>query len=132
MPQHSAARRWLEQTMNSGIRVGMPWQVLLGFARLATNPRIFPRAIPIAGAWQVIEFWLGHPNVWIPAAGERHREILSPLLPHTAGNANLIPDAHLAALAIEHGLLLCSADGDFARFPGLRWRPPHPSAKQPQ
>jgi hypothetical protein len=126
MPQHAAACHWLEQTLNSGTRVGLPWQVLLGFVRLATNPRVFPRAIPIAGAWQVIESWLDNPSVWIPAAGDRHRELLSSLLPHTAGNANLIPDAHLAALAIEHGLVLCSADGDFARFPGLRWKNPLP------
>jgi uncharacterized protein len=124
MPQHAAARRWLEETLNSGIRVGMPWPVLLGFARLASNPRIFPRAIRIAAAWQVIESWLDNSNVWIPAPGDRHRELLSSLLPHTAGNANLIADAHLAALAIEHGPLLCSVDGDFARFPGLRWKNP--------
>jgi len=124
MPQHAVARRWLEQTLNSGVRVGMPWQVVLGFARLVTNPRIFARAITIAEAWKVVESWLDSPGVWVPAAGEQHRELLSRLLPHASGNANLIPDAHLAALAIEHGLLLCSADGDFARFPGLRWQNP--------
>ena len=61
------------------------------------------------------------PNVWIPGPTERHDEILGELLERSRAAGNLVPDAHLAALAIEHGLTLCSADGDFARFPGLRW-----------
>ena len=69
--------------------------------------------------------WLDLPRTWVPVPTERHREVLEQLMMSTAGmRANLVPDAHLAALAIEHGLVLCSSDGDFARFPGLRWENP--------
>ena len=71
-----------------------------------------------------MESWLELPAVWTPGATERHREILRGLFDRVAFRANLVPDAHLAALAIEHGLTLCSTDGDFARFPGLRWENP--------
>ena len=78
----------------------------------------------IADAWRTVEAWLECDSVWIPQPGERHREILASILDQSGATANLIPDAHLAALAIEHGLVLCSADGDFARFRGLRWQNP--------
>jgi len=71
-----------------------------------------------------VEAWLNCPNVWIPQPAESHRTLLARLLGQMSGGANLAPDAHLAALAIEHGLTLCSTDGDFARFPGLRWMNP--------
>jgi len=71
-----------------------------------------------------VEEWLDCPPVWIPQPTERHREVLGSLLENQVGKANLVPDSHLAALAIEHGLTLCSLDGDFARFPGLRWQNP--------
>lgn len=86
-----------------------------------SNPRIFERCLPLAEAWRQIESWLDCPAVRVPVPTERHREVLSALLPATSGRASLIPDAHLAALALEHGLTLCSTDGDFARFPRLRW-----------
>jgi len=75
-------------------------------------------------AWGQVDAWLGAEGVWIPQATDRHAEVLGPLLAASGVHANLVPDAHLAALAIEHGLLLCSADGDFARFPELRWLNP--------
>jgi predicted nucleic acid-binding protein len=71
-----------------------------------------------------VEEWLDCPRVWIPQPTERHREVLGSLLEKQAGKANLVPDSHLASLAIEHGLTLCSLDGDFARFRGLRWQNP--------
>lgn len=73
-------------------------------------------------AWQQVRRWLGVPVVWIPQPGEAHARILGELMPGV--NHRLIRDAHLAALAIEHGLILCSSDGDFARFAGLRWENP--------
>ena len=64
------------------------------------------------------------PAVWVPGPTARHVGILGPLLPEATPRSNLIPDAHLAALAMEHGLTLCSTDGDFARFPGVTWQNP--------
>jgi uncharacterized protein len=91
---------------------------------LVTNPRIFERPEPMAGAWHQVEVWLGSPMAWIPQPTERHREVLGRLLVSHDARGNLVPDAHLAALAIEHGLVLCSSDSDFARFPTLRWDNP--------
>jgi uncharacterized protein len=124
VPQHAAARVWLDERLNGTAPVGLPWPSLLGFMRIVSNPRIFAHPVPLADAWQAIERWLQCPPVWIPMPTERHREVLGPLLAAVGGRANLVPDAHLAALAVEHGLILCSADGDFARFPGLRWENP--------
>lgn len=124
MPQHGAAREWLDQRLNEPAPVGLPWPSLLGFTRLVTNPRIFERPRTMEQAWRQIESWIDCPSVWIPLPTERHRELFGPLLTHTGGRSNLVPDAHLAALALEHGLILCSSDGDFARFPSLRWQNP--------
>jgi len=121
MAQHAKAKAWLDEQINSPARVGLPWPSLLGFLRLVTNPRVFDRPETLEGAWSCVGEWLDNPNVWIPQPTERHREVLASLLPATAGRPNLVPDAHLAAVAIEHGLTLCSADGDFGRFPRLRW-----------
>jgi len=123
MPQHAAARVWLDEKLNGTARVGLPWPSLLSFIRLVTNPRIFERPEPPVAAWAQVESWLDCPPVWIPSPTEHHRAVLAPLI-RGVGRANLVPDAHLAALAIEHGLLLCSTDGDFARFRGLRWENP--------
>jgi toxin-antitoxin system PIN domain toxin len=122
--QHERARTWLDAQLNGTVTVGLPWAGILAFVRLVTNPRIFEQPETIEGAWKQVEEWLGCPTVWLPQPTERHREILDTLLINQNLRANLVPDAHLAALAIEHGLILCSADGDFGRFPGLRWENP--------
>ena len=122
--QYRAAAAWLDQQLNGNAVVALPWQSLLSFARLVTNARIFERPSPIDSAWKQIESWLDCPVVRVPVPGERHREILGKLMRTSVDRANLIPDAHLAALAIENGYILCSTDGDFARFPELQWRNP--------
>ncbi|MEP6821657.1 MAG: type II toxin-antitoxin system VapC family toxin [Chthoniobacterales bacterium] len=124
VPQHGASRAWLDEKLNGTAMVGLPWPSLLAFARLVTNPRIFQRPLAMEAAWRQIEAWLDCPVVRVPVPGERHRETLTPLLRAAGMRANLVPDAHLAALAIEHGLILQSTDGDFGRFPGLRWENP--------
>jgi len=124
LPQHEAARAWLEEQFTSTPRVGLPWPSLLAFVRLVTNPRVFERPASIEEAWGRVEEWLNLPSVWIPQPTERHPEVLGELMRKAVDRAQLVPDAHLAALAIEHGLVLCSTDGDFARFPGLRWQNP--------
>jgi hypothetical protein len=124
LPQHEGAREWLDARLSETAAVGLPWPSLLGFARLVSNPRVFERPITVAEAWRQVESWLNCPSVWVPVPTERHREILGPLVVGSASRANLVADAHLAALAIEHGLTLCSTDGDFGRFRGLRWENP--------
>ncbi len=123
-PEHDAARTWLDEQLNGTNRVGLPWPSLLAFLRLVTNPRVFERAEPIADAWAQVRAWLGCDPAWIPQPGEGHAGLLGELLAVPGVQANLVPDAHLAVLAIEHGLILCSTDSDFARFPRLRWTNP--------
>jgi len=122
--QHQRARAWLDEQLGGTAPVGLPWPSLLAFLRLVTNPRVFARPEPIESAWGQVMDWLAAEVAWIPAPSERHAEVLGPLVTAIKARANLIPDAHLAALAIEHGLTLCSTDGDLARFPGLVWRNP--------
>lgn len=124
MPQHRAARDWLDGVFNRSPRVGLPWPSLLAFVRLVSNPRVFERPETADSAWSQVESWLDSGNAWVPSPTERHRHVLSATLRHCGGRANLVPDAHLAALAIEHGLTLCSTDGDFGRFPDLKWQDP--------
>ena len=123
-PDHQRARMWLDDRLDGSAAVGFPWPTTLAFLRLVTNPRIFERPEPMQRAWQQVEEWLSRPVSWIPQPTERHREVLGNLLTLRGVRANLVPDAHLAALAIEHGLILCTTDGDFARFEGLRWQNP--------
>jgi toxin-antitoxin system PIN domain toxin len=122
--QHREARDWLDRQLSEFAGVGLPWPSLLAFLRLVTNPRVFERPDPIADAWRQVRSWLACENAWIPHPTDRHVEIVSELLALPGLRSNLIPDVHLAALAIEHGLTLCSADSDFARFPGLSWLNP--------
>jgi uncharacterized protein len=123
-PQHPRAKSWLDQQLNGPARVGLPWGSLLAFLRVCTNPRLFPRTDSTSEAWKQVLEWLACDPVWIPEATDRHAQVLGRLIGATSIYANLVPDAHLAALAIEHGLTLCSSDGDFARFSGLRWMNP--------
>ena len=123
-PQHEKTRTWLDARLSGTGPIGLPWPSLLGFLRIVTNPRVFERPEPVAAAWRQVAAWLDSDVAWIPQPTERHREILGALLATAGVQGNLVPDAHLAALAIEHGLMLYSTDGDFARFPNLRWENP--------
>ena len=122
--RHDLARAWLGRLLSERALVGIPWPSILAFVRISTHPRALEHPLEVGRAWSMVEGWLDRPNVWIPVPTERHRAILASLL--EAGNAagNHVPDAHLAALAIEWGLELLTADRDFARYPGLRWRDP--------
>ena len=124
LEQHAPAVSWLDAQLNGGGRVGLPWPSLLGFLRIVTNPRVFERPEPVARAWRQVQAWLEPDAVWIPQPTERHPDLLGSLVNAAGVQANLVPDAHLAALAIEHGLLLCTTDGDFGRSAGLRWQNP--------
>ncbi|MGH9815279.1 MAG: type II toxin-antitoxin system VapC family toxin [Candidatus Acidiferrales bacterium] len=124
LSQHHAAKDWLEEKLNGPAPVGLPWASLLSFVRVVSNSRFFREPETVQAAWAQAESWLDSPVAWNPLPTERHRETLRTLITTGARRANLVPDAHLAALAIEHGLTLCTTDGDFARFPGLRWENP--------
>jgi toxin-antitoxin system PIN domain toxin len=119
--QHEAARAWLDERLSNDHRVGFPWAATLGFLRIATNARTVERPLAMKQAWAQVEAWLAADPAWIPQPTPRHAEVLGALLGEPGVHGNLVPDAHLAALAIEHGLTLCSTDGDFARFRDLRW-----------
>jgi len=122
--QHQIAKDWLDDQLNGAGPVGLPWPSVLAFVRVVTNPRVFRRPETMAAAWRQALIWLNCESIWIPQPTERHSELLGALLALPGVHANLVPDAHLAALAMEHGLTLCSTDGDFARFQGLRWQNP--------
>lgn len=107
--------------MSSGEIVAMPWAVLMAFVRLTTNPRVLVTPLSAADAVAHVAAWRRHPTVTIPEPTGRHLDVLTHLLESTGVGGNLVGDAHIAALAIEHGAMLCSADNDFGRFPGLDW-----------
>lgn len=119
--QHEKASAWLTEQLNGPRRVGLPWQSLTAFLRIATHPRAFQRPLSPATAWERVSDWLAAPVAWIPEPGP---EYLGGLVAQHDVRGNLVPDAALAALALEHGVALCSADTDFARFRDLDWHNP--------
>jgi uncharacterized protein len=123
-PRHRAARRWLEERLSGTETLAFAWTVLIAFLRLGTNPRVFAEPLEPAEAFDLIDSWLGQPPSTVVHPTDRHAAILRELLEPVGTAANLTTDAHLAALAIEHGAELCSSDSDFARFSGVRWRDP--------
>lgn len=120
-PFHEPARDWLDHALNGTRRVGLPWMSLTAFARIATHPRAVENPLTPGEAWSFIDAWLDAPTAWIPAPGPGHREILGRLVRDLDLRANLVADAVLAALCIEHGLQMVSADSDFARFDEVEW-----------
>jgi toxin-antitoxin system PIN domain toxin len=123
-PRHDAARGWLTEQLNGSRRIGIPWSSLGAFLRISTHPRAFPRPLASATAWERVNDWLSAPATWIPQPGPEHGRILGELFSKHDVHGNLVPDAMLAALAIEHGLTLHSTDTDFALFSELRWTNP--------
>lgn len=123
MEAHDPAREWLEARLSGRYGVGLPWPSLLGFVRVTTNPRNFERPLPMPAARAQVAEWLALPPVFTPEPTHRHPEILDVLLSE-ADRGEHVPDAHLAALAIEYGLTLQTTDRDFARFGGLKWENP--------
>jgi uncharacterized protein len=122
--QHEPARSWLGATLTSTPVVGIPWPSVLAFLRISTHSRALERPLELAIAWSVVSGWLSRPNVRTPVPTEAHADRLAEMLVSGRATADHTSDAHLAALAIEWGLVLVSADRDFARYPGLRWHDP--------
>jgi hypothetical protein len=121
---HPQARQWWESQLNGSQMIGLSWVGLLGFIRLLTNPRIFQNPYSPAEILAIVGMWLDQPHVNIIHPSEQHFTFLARLIRQIGAAANLTTDAHLAALAIERGLILQTTDADFARFPGLRWNNP--------
>lgn len=122
--RHEAAAAWLTEQLNGPRRVGLPWQSLAAFLRISTHPRAFERPLAPAVAWQRIVDWLAPAVAWIPHAGPEHARLLGDLIARHEVRGNLVPDAQLAALALEHGLTIYSNDTDFARFDEVSWENP--------
>ena len=118
-PHHKAARKWFEKALSSGEHMGLPWICLLAFLRITTRPGILANPLTVEQAAGFVEEWLKQPSVEAVSPGSGHWPILRHLL-HSAGTAgNLTSDLHLAAMAIEVGAPIYSADYDFQRFAGL-------------
>lgn len=123
-PQHGRARAWLDDALDGGATVGFAWSVLLAFLRLSTHPAVFPRPLPGETALGIARDWLNRPTAVTVEPTARHLDELASLLAPLGTAGNLVADAHLAALAIEHRAELVSYDRDFERFPGVRRREP--------
>lgn len=123
-PQHQKAHQWWNRCLEGNDGVAMAWVVLLGFVRITTHPQIFERPLPVDEALGRVEEWLNLPQVHLIHPPQTHFQTWSAMLKPLGSAGNLTTDAHLAALAIERGLVLHSTDADFARFPGLKWRNP--------
>lgn len=123
-PRHERARPWLEGTLSGLETVGLPWATLLAFLRLSTRSAVFAEPLSGAQALDVIDEWLALAPVVVVHPGRRHAAVLREMLASVGTAGNLVPDAHLAAMAVEHGAELCSCDADFSRFPGVRWVDP--------
>jgi hypothetical protein len=120
-PFHEAARDWLERSLNGSRRIGLPWASLSAFLRVVTHPRALDRPPAAVDAWRFVDDWLDAPAAWVPHPGRGHREILGRLVRELDLRGNLVSDAVLAALCIEHGVGIASADSDFARFSEREW-----------
>ena len=118
-PHHERARRWLQDTLSGATAVGLPWTSLLAFVRITTRPGILANPMAVDEAIRFVDTWLDQPFVEPVLPGKGHWAILRRLLRDSGTAGNLTSDAHLAALAIERGATICSADYDFRRFPGV-------------
>jgi toxin-antitoxin system PIN domain toxin len=120
-PHHNRIRPWFEGLLSGTEPVGFSWNVMLAFLRLSTRAQVFENPLEPEEAFDVVDGWLAQPSALVVSPTERHVAILRGLVEPLGTAGNITSDAHLAALAIEHGGEVCSADGDFGRFRGLRW-----------
>lgn len=123
-PAHRRAKAWWESCLSDMRSVGLPWVAILGYLRLMTNRRVLVAPFTPQEAIGHIQSWLERPNVQILQPGPRHLDLLDHLMRDAQAAGDLTTDVHLAALAIEHQAELHTNDGDFSRFPGLRWTNP--------
>jgi toxin-antitoxin system PIN domain toxin len=122
--EHETTLRWFEQALSGTETVAFAWFALLGFLRITTRRQSTHDPWPIESALEEIQRWLAQPVATVIHPTDRHAAVLRDLLAPLGAGGNLTSDAHLAALAIEHGATLCSHDNDFSRFAGLSWEDP--------
>mgnify|MGYP006288256375 CR=1 FL=1 len=122
--RHTQACAWWDAQLSGASPICLCWTVLGAFIRIGTNPRVFERPLTLDQALSRIHSWMDQPCTRIVTPTKRHWDLFQKMLREGQATANLVTDAHLAALAIEHGCELSSTDSDFSRFPGLRWRNP--------
>jgi toxin-antitoxin system PIN domain toxin len=122
--QHAKARVWVEKIFSGLESVGLPWQTVSAFLRVMTNPRLPGSRLGLQHAAQIVDEWLEQPNVRVLTAGDEHWSVLRRMIVEGQASGPLISDAQVAAVTIEYGGVLYTADRDFARFPGLRWMNP--------
>lgn len=123
-PQHGHARQWWDRQLSGTSPVCLCWFGITAFIRIATNRRIFKHPLSITQAVRRVQSWIEQPCVRIIHPTESHWKILKTLLRDGQASANLVSDAHIAALAVAHGCILYSTDSDFSRFPKLKWKNP--------
>ena len=123
-PKHFAAKHWLESALNSSEITGFPWIVVLAFLRITTNERVFTNPMNPEDAIRTVDGWLTAGRSQIVTPGPSHWSLLRELLEQAGTYANHVSDAHIAALAIEHGARLYTTDSDFSRYQSLRWTNP--------
>lgn len=123
-PMHERARAWWEEVLSSVETVGLSWQTITAFIRIGTNPRAYTHPLSAREAVGIVQAWLAQPCAQIVTPSARHWEILNRLIVESQATGALVMDAHLAALAMDHGATLCTHDADFTRFKGLRMHDP--------
>ena len=119
--QHDAVCVWWDAVLSGTAQVNLSWPVINAFIRISTNPRIHEQPLLVEEAVMRVNSWLDQPCVSVVGPTEFHWGIFQTQIKEAGASGNLIADAHLASLAIEHGCILYSTDKDFARFPSLRW-----------
>jgi hypothetical protein len=123
-PRHVMAREWWDTQLSGASPVCLCWTVLGAFIRIGTNPRVFEHPLSLDQALSRVQSWLDQPCTRIIYPTDRHWIVFQKMLVEGQAIANLVTDAHLAALASEHGCELISTDTDFSRFPGIKWKNP--------
>jgi len=125
-PFHTPAKTWWDRSLSSTTIVGLCYPTILGFIRLVTSRRVFAAPLRITEATGYVADWLAQPNTTVLVPTPRHWSLLESLLEGTGIGGHLTTDAHIAALAIEHGFTVFSNDSDFGRFNSVRWENPLP------
>jgi toxin-antitoxin system PIN domain toxin len=125
--RHEEARGWLDDALGGSVTVGFSWISLLAFLRLSTKPGLYPAPLAVDAALRRVRAWLAQPTGVVVEPTSRHLDVLAGLLAPLGTGGNLTSDAHLAALAVEHGGTVVTYDSDFGRFTGVAWRPPAPA-----
>jgi toxin-antitoxin system PIN domain toxin len=123
-PEHEKSRIWIEDVLSGADLVRFAWLTLWAFLRIATNSRVFERPLSTREAEAAVSSWLAQPNAGILEPGERHWDLLRSLIRQGQTTGPLVMDAAIAAIALEHGAIVCTTDRDFSRFAGLKWTNP--------